>query len=115
MSERLDREQYAATVRQAAAEGIVLLENNHETLPFRAGGVISVFGRTQFDYNKSGTGSGGMVHAPYVIGIYDALCRSQHVTVNEELAEVYRVWRKKNPAKKGSAGPASRTFRRKCR
>ena len=101
MQTGLDREQYAITARQAAAEGIVLLENSNQTLPFDGGERVSLFGRTQFDYNKSGTGSGGMVHAAYVVGIHDALSRSERVTVNEELAEVYRVWRGKNPVRRG--------------
>lgn len=101
MQTELNRKRYAAVARQAAAEGIVLLENNNQTLPFDKKETVSVFGRTQFDYYKSGTGSGGMVHAPYVVGIYDALSRSERISVNEELAEVYRVWRRKNPVRNG--------------
>lgn len=102
MRTELNRERYAALAGQAAAEGIVLLENDRQTLPFDKKERVSVFGRTQFDYYKSGTGSGGMVHAPYVVGIYDALSRSERISVNEELAEVYRLWRVKNPARKGA-------------
>lgn len=112
MRTKLNREQYAKTARQAAAEGIVLLENRSNTLPFGKNERISIFGRTQFDYNKSGTGSGGMVHAPYVVSIYDALSRSGQIIVNEDLAEMYRVWRKKNPMKKGIGWASEPSFQK---
>ena len=58
--------------REAAAEGIVLLKNDRNALPLQDGAKISVFGRIQFDYYKSGTGSGGLVNTTYVISILDA-------------------------------------------
>ena len=51
----LDWKQYAALARQAAAEGCVLLENKNNTLPLAEGETCAVFGRTQFEYYKSGT------------------------------------------------------------
>ena len=36
------------------------------------GETVSVFGRIAFTYYKSGTGSGGMVNAPYVTNILDS-------------------------------------------
>jgi len=56
-----------------------------------------VFGRTQFDIQKSGTGSGGMVNAPYVTNLYDSLKKSRRCRVNETLADIYKEWRKKHP------------------
>ena len=55
-----DADKYASLARQAAAEGAVLLKNDGQALPFHGGEKISVFGRSQFAYYKSGTGSGGM-------------------------------------------------------
>ena len=55
------------------AEGCVLLRNEKNTLPVKNGETIAVFGRSQFNYYKSGTGSGGMVNTPYVVSILDAL------------------------------------------
>ena len=52
---------YAATARQAAAEGIVLLKNDRDALPLRDGARLAIFGRAQFHYYKSGTGSGTSV------------------------------------------------------
>ncbi|MFR6589155.1 MAG: glycoside hydrolase family 3 C-terminal domain-containing protein [Gallintestinimicrobium sp.] len=73
----LNYDQYAALARQTAAEGCVLLKNEKEALPIRKGETVSVFGRIAFTYYKSGTGSGGMVNAPYVTNILDSLkeCR----------------------------------------
>ena len=69
----LDHEKYAKLARMTAAEGCVLLRNEKNALPIRSGEKVSVFGRTQFTYYKSGTGSGGMVNAPYVTNILDGL------------------------------------------
>ncbi len=62
-----DWDRYASLARQAAAEGAVLLKNDGKVLPLREGEKLAVFGRTQFEYYKSGTGSGGMVNTKYVI------------------------------------------------
>ena len=70
---QIDWKQYAAIARQAVAEGCVLLKNDNNALPLKKGECASVFGRIQFDYYKSGTGSGGAVNTRYVTGILDAL------------------------------------------
>ena len=69
----LDMEKYKELAAQAVAEGCVLLKNTGNTLPVRKGERVSVFGRIQLDYYKSGTGSGGLVNTRYVKGILDAL------------------------------------------
>lgn len=43
----------------AAAEGAVLLRNDRGMLPLDVQQPVSLFGRTQIDYYRSGTGSGG--------------------------------------------------------
>ena len=70
---KIDWNEYAALARQAVAEGCVLLKNDDNALPIRKGERVSVFGRIQFDYYKSGTGSGGAVNTRYVTNILDAL------------------------------------------
>ena len=86
----LDLDRYAALARQTVAEGCVLLKNDGKALPIRKGERVSVFGRIQFDYYKSGTGSGGAVNTRYVTGILDALKSCPDVAVNEKLETVYR-------------------------
>ena len=93
----LDYDQYAALARQTAAEGCVLLKNEKEALPIRKGETVSVFGRIAFTYYKSGTGSGGMVNAPYVTNILDSLKECKDISVNEELEAVYQDWIRENP------------------
>ena len=53
--------------RISASEGAVLLENKNNLLPLKKGDKVSVFGRIQREYYKSGTGSGGLVNVKYVI------------------------------------------------
>ena len=80
----LDWKQYAALARQAAAEGCVLLENKNNTLPLADGETCAVFGRTQFEYYKSGTGSGGLVNTSYVHDLDYALTESSLI-IDEEV------------------------------
>ena len=85
MKYTLDYQKYAELARRVAAEGSVLLRNEEDTLPLRRGQRVSVFGRTQFEHYKSGTGSGGMVNAPYVTNIIDSLKEDGTIQVNEAL------------------------------
>ncbi|MBQ9197452.1 MAG: glycoside hydrolase family 3 protein [Clostridia bacterium] len=90
-------EKYADAARRAAAEGAVLLRNEGGALPFRENARISVFGRIQFHYYKSGTGSGGLVNTRYTVGILDALKEEKSLRVNEALEAVYRDWLREHP------------------
>lgn len=92
----------AAFSRKVAADGCVLLKNDNGVLPFKQGERVSVFGRIQLDYYKSGTGSGGLVNSPYVTNIIDGLRNNGKVRVNEKLASVYADWAAENPFDKGA-------------
>ncbi len=96
----LNMEHYHRLARQAVAEGCVLLENDG-TLPLKKGTRIASFGRNQFNYYKSGTGSGGRVNAPYVVSVLDALRASPDYSVDEELCELYRAWDAAQPVAEG--------------
>ncbi len=96
-----DWKEYAAVARQMAAEGCVLLRNEEKVLPMPEGARVSVFGRIQTHYYKSGTGSGGMVNTPYVVSIPDGLRNSGLVQVNEDLAALYTEWEKSHPFDQG--------------
>lgn len=97
MKYQFDWKKYAEIARQASAESCVLLRNEDNALPIRAGETVSVFGRIQFTYYKSGTGSGGMVNAPYVVNILDGLRACNEIHVNEELVKIYEDWIAENP------------------
>lgn len=96
MKKILDWKKYLETAASAAAEGIVMLKNDNGALPLSKDEVVSVFGRIQLHYYKSGTGSGGMVNVSKVTGIVDGLLESG-VKLNEELLNVYKKWDEENP------------------
>ena len=79
----------AETAKKIACEGAVLLKNDNNVLPVSKSETISVFGRTQIDYIKSGTGSGGLVHCEYVINILDGIRENKKLKINEDLVEIY--------------------------
>lgn len=95
MKKILDWNKYIEKARQAVAEGCVLLENNG-VLPLKKDTCVSIFGRIQTHYYKSGTGSGGMVNVSHVSGIPEGL-KECGINVNEELEKVYSEWEKSNP------------------
>ena len=97
----LDLDKYADVARRAVAEGQILLKNEKEVLPIQEGSTVSVFGRIQLSYYKSGTGSGGMVNVDHVTGILDALLDSDCVKVNQRLLSVYQEWEKTHPFNEG--------------
>lgn len=97
MNHILDKNEYARLARQAAAEGCVLLKNDHHTLPLRQGDRVAVFGRHALHYYKSGLGSGGMVHTEYAVSILDALRGLSQLSVDETLLHIYEEWTRQNP------------------
>ena len=96
----LDWGEYAARARAMVAEGCVLLRNEDKTLPLRKNDRVSIFGRAQFEYYKSGTGSGGMVNAAYSVSIPEGLSK-QGIVLNEKLAGKYHAYIEENPFDKG--------------
>ncbi|MCK8061667.1 MULTISPECIES: glycoside hydrolase family 3 C-terminal domain-containing protein [unclassified Fusibacter] len=93
--------------RQSAAEGMVLLKNELETLPLKKNSKISVFGRCQYDTYKSGTGSGGAVHTPYTVNLIEGLKEKTSLILNESLLTTYQEWIKINPFDNGGGGWAA--------
>lgn len=88
--------------RKLAAEGCVLLKNENNVLPIKPENTVSFFGRTQIDYIKSGTGSGGLVHTEYVVNIIDGALNNPKINVNTELVEIYKKWILENPFDEGN-------------
>ena len=97
-----DLERYASLARQAAAEGAVLLRNEQHTLPLQAGSRIALFGRAQFHYYKSGTGSGGLVNTDHVTGIWEALSGPGGYQCDAEVRAVYDRWVANHPYEMGN-------------
>ena len=85
----------SALLREAAADGIVLLKNDG-ILPLRRGARVAVFGRCQFDYFYVGYGSGGDVHPPYKVSPAEAIAEAVadgRLVQNADLLQAYRRWR----------------------
>ena len=97
----LDWNAYLKCARQAAAEGIVLLRNEKSVLPLAEGTRVSLFGRGQLTYYRSGTGSGGMVNVAKVTGIREALENEPGILLNETLEHLYDRWNDENPPRVG--------------
>lgn len=84
---------------QANAEGCVLLKNDH-MLPLKNGDKVAVFGRMQKHYTRSGTGSGGLVNAPYNTNIFcslDALATEYGFQIDHDLEKIYDEWDNATP------------------
>lgn len=96
MERILDWNKYLDTAAKMVSEGIVMLKNNNNALPLDTDKEVAVFGRIQFHYYKSGTGSGGMVNVTKVVNILDGLI-DNGVKVNEKLLDTYRKWDRENP------------------
>lgn len=96
MERILDWNKYLETAAKMVSEGIVMLKNDNNALPLDTNKEVAVFGRIQFHYYKSGTGSGGMVNVTKVVNILDGLI-DNGIKVNEKLLDTYRKWDKENP------------------
>ena len=96
----------AAITRQAATDGMVLLENKANALPI-PGTVkkIAAFGNTSYDLVSGGTGSGD-VNEAYTISLTEGLTNDGY-TSDEELKNIYDVYVKDVKAK---SGPSKNPF-----
>lgn len=109
---KFDLAAYAAKAREMVAEGAVLLRNESvirgecKTLPFARGMKVAVFGRSQFNYYKSGTGSGGLVNTGRVPNITEALEESGDIQIDAEVKAVYETWIQEHPFDEGEGWAA---------
>ena len=105
-----DLEAHASVAREAAEEGIVLLENREGALPLAHGTTVALFGVGSYETLAGGTGS-GHVHRPYVVNLDEGL-RKEGFTVEESLAGSYTQYIGKNRPRGSSlsrmlGGPAT--------
>ena len=99
-------EKYQKACRELIPEGIVLLKNKNGVLPLKSSDKIALFSRGQFEYVKSGSGSGGRVNCPYITQFYDEF--SSRAQLDEEVSAFYRDFIAENPAEgDGWTYPAS--------
>jgi len=87
-SNQPDLEAHAAVTRQSATEGMVLLKNDNQTLPFAADlKKVALFGCTSYDFIAGGTGSGN-VNRAYTVSLLDGL-KNAGYQLNDELKSLY--------------------------
>ncbi|MFC5530684.1 glycoside hydrolase family 3 C-terminal domain-containing protein [Cohnella yongneupensis] len=106
-------EGFAEFSRKVSAEGAVLLKNEGQVLPIQPNERVSVFGRTQINYYRSGTGSGGSVNVVYTTNLLEGLRSKKHIQINEQLAAVYEKWIAEHPFDNGGGGWAAEPWHQK--
>lgn len=80
---------HIALSKEAAKEGMVLLKNDGNILPFANGTKAALFGKAAFDYVKGGGGSGDVTTA-YIRNLYEGLKLTGGISVFEPLCDYYR-------------------------
>lgn len=89
-SDKPDLEKHAAQVREAAAEGMVLLKNEGSALPFKGTEKVALFGLSAYKSIAGGTGSGN-VNKAYIRNIDEGLA-GDGITVDEKLSRLYKTY-----------------------
>ncbi|QSX34170.1 glycoside hydrolase family 3 C-terminal domain-containing protein [Shewanella avicenniae] len=79
--------------RQAAAEGMVLLKNSQQALPYASGSKLASFGTVQINTLKGGTGS-GEVNSAHAITIAEGL--AEPFKVNSQVSAYYQSYWQQN-------------------
>ena len=88
-SNKPDLEAHAQLVREAAPEGMVLLENNG-VLPLQGVKKVALYGTGSYDFIAGGTGSGN-VNKPYIRNVAEGLA-DNGFEVNQDIQKWYEQY-----------------------
>lgn len=82
---------HANITREAAAEGMVLLKNENNTLPFKKVKKVALFGKMSYYLVESGTGSGSVRSNEYSISVNEGI-RAAGFKVLKDLEATYTAF-----------------------
>lgn len=104
-SDKPNLKEHAAVARMAAAEGMILLKNDANTLPLASSvKQLAAFGNTSYNFISGGAGSGD-VNEAYTVSLVDGLTNAGYV-ISKELRSEYDRFIKEEEAKR----PPKRVF-----
>jgi len=86
-----DLEAHAKVACEAASEGMVLLKNENNALPFSGVKKVAVFGKISYYLIEAGTGSGGIRSNKYAVSVNDGLKAAGYQVLNN-LEEKYMAF-----------------------
>ncbi len=87
-----DLASHAQVTRQSATDGMVLLQNDDQTLPFDKNvKTIALYGCTSYDWIPGSTGSGN-VNRAYTVSLLDGLNNAGYLLVDTTLIERYEKY-----------------------
>lgn len=81
----------------AAEDGMVLLENKENLLPFRHKSYLNVFGSGLYDFQVCAVGA-GKINPRYIVDFREAVNESEYFELNQELEDFYRCDRNAIPS-----------------
>ncbi len=102
-SDAPDLKAHAQVTRNSAAEGMVLLKNEGNTLPIKDAKKVALFGITSYNFIAGGTGSGN-VNKAYTIDMLTGL-KAAGYEVNDELKNFYETYTAYEKARQTAARP----------
>ncbi|MCK9618611.1 MAG: glycoside hydrolase family 3 C-terminal domain-containing protein [Lentimicrobiaceae bacterium] len=89
-----DLEAHATIAREAASEGMVLLKNEKNALPFDGVKSVALFGKISYYLIEVGTGSGGIRSNKYAISLNDGL-KTAGYQISKDLEDTYTAFNAK--------------------